>query len=616
MPASPNTFPWRPFKEVLGSEYERIVTWFDLRDPVVAETLRSVAYQLDTVEVQRERGRWRFRTEPDCCFECRLSDTEVLDGFRAGLRTTLQKSPLLVLVYGVESTDEIDVVLDAAVASPDTTFLFLDPNPVRLSIRLSFLARTERLENGGAIWAVGEPLDSVLAGSVHRHALYSIGDDCIRVVFGCGEAGDSGRSSLVPIIEALVEHMTPWRTTLHQSVVRFRESIQRRSDRPRRIWSSGAASHYTSTPILHALHRGLRMAGIECVLTETLGNRSDRCIENAGLVHAAPDTLLFLNGPTRLHVPEGEFHRMVWITDDPALRHHREHAPRFDPEEYVFYADRTFEPELIRQGARRPMLLPAFAVVEHQGTYRPDWAFPMVYVGMIHHLDPLLAEVSLSVRDMFEEAVHCVSKQGMSAIADDLPGNERISEPEVMQLAERICAKCSRTFSDELLQFRFAVYTLAVSRRRWDVVRALLPLGLHVFGGKDWLPLLGDAFAARYHGYISYELLTDLYRSAALTLNVHSIQCPTCLNVRDFDVLCAGGCLLTDPVATMGTDSLMPGRDCAVAFEPEALAAMAAELLVAPLRRETLSQWGHATVMTKHLPHHRAGTMIQAMTAL
>ena len=43
-----------------------------------------------------------------------------------------------------------------------------------------------------------------------------------------------------------------------------------------------------------------------------------------------------------------------------------------------------------------------------------------------------------------------------------------------------------------------------------------------------------------------YHDLADAYASADVCLNIHSIQCPTCLNPRDFDVLMATGCLLSD----------------------------------------------------------------------
>ena len=533
--------------------------------------------------------------------------------FHAELESTLAYDPRLVLLAGASTAGELQTVAALSSDAPETCFLVVECDPGRLLATLERHDLSAVLESGVICWAVGEPVAERLAEAIDDHALYLIPDADIRMNFSSGCPDDSSRTSYVTAVQSLVEHMTRWRTETSVATKSFTDRLHIRSHEPQRIWSSGSPSQYTATPILRALHRGFRRRGLASVFTELPGSRTNRLVEHRGLVHAAPDTILYTNNPTRLHVPEGEFHRLVWVTDDPALRSHRELAPEYDPEEHVFYADRTFEAELIKQGAKHRIHLPAFAVLEEKGTVREELAYPLVYVGMLHDLEPLLQPLVSADRDVFEESLVEAARSGIGSAGAYRYWLHRDVSEGLLSAARRICSRNGRSFSDHAAGLAFATYAVLTSRRRKAVAEALLPLGLHVYGGRDWREVLGDEYADRYHGIIGYEELADVYRSATLAVNLHSVQCPTCLNVRDFDVLMAGGCLLSDRVSEMGETTIRPGRDCVAAETPREFAEQARLLLADPDRRAALSSSGREAVLTRHLPERRAAAMLDAM---
>lgn len=82
-------------------------------------------------------------------------------------------------------------------------------------------------------------------------------------------------------------------------------------------------------------------------------------------------------------------------------------------------------------------------------------------------------------------------------------------------------------------------------RRRRTLVKALDGMNLQVFGDSTWTEILPPD--AVWHGSADYYRdLPELYGASAVNLNVTSLQMPTGLNQRVFDVPLAGGFLLTD----------------------------------------------------------------------
>ena len=605
--------PWRPLLS-LPDDFRRL-NLDVLRSvaPRLSQLLHSYEKELERVEVQvfgLERIRARIDGgEPQNL----IPPTPEQQAFRARIDGVLALQPELVVLAGVHYGAEVDGVFALAPSFPQTSFLVLERDPLAILLAFSTHNRSVLLESGVFVWAVGEPLLDSLAETIHRHALYAIADAKIQATFGMDIRDDASRQPYMDAIRELIPRMMPWREELMRTAEHVSTGLHENPSGIGSVWSAGKKNDYTATPILKALHRGLSSHGVESRFTELTGTRADRLVHRRGLLHADPDILLLTNHPTCLSVPDGAFHRVVWVTDDPALRIHRHLAPKYGADELVLYADRAFEPTLAEQGADRRGLLPAFAVLETEGAIREELAYPIVYVGMINNLEPALGELDRDARELLEGMASEMARPGNGTVGIKHLWTQQDVPDSLVEWTEELCRRHRKGFEDLPTRLTYVTYVVGTFRRRWQIAKALLPHGLHVYGGRDWLRLLGDKYADRYHGILSYDELPDVYHSARIVLNIHSAQCPTCLNIRDYDVLMAGGCMLADPVAEMAEETLMPGRDLATATEPEVFADVVRDLLADDSRRQALAEAGRATVLERHLPEHRAEIILRAL---
>ncbi len=602
LPPGHNLSGWKPLSP---ENWNRHLDLLKLQDQVFYKFLVSQKDILQDISVRYEAG---------VPVELRVSDGEVIDlvsferkgqELLAGLASVFADEPGLLIVAGIGYGTELRAVDQLRVRHRKTVVLCLDKDELPIPAALALNDISDLLASGTVVWSCGGPLDESLAEVIHRHCLYLIGDGDIRVFFGSTAQEPQIQESYFDAIRTVAIKMQTWRADSHAAQQRFLEYLPNRSEIPGHVWSSGSPGQYTSTPILKALHRGFQFRGLRQTFTELPGLQSNPYIESTGLVRANPDTILFLNNPTRLHVPEGEFHRIVWITDDPAFRSFRTQAPRFDSQELVLYADPTYEAELAAQGAERRVYLPAFALLEREGEFHDEYHHPLVYVGKINNLNPVLDEISSDDREAFEGAALRVHQAGTGTPGLARYWSDSNYPSSLPASAERICLAAGRSFGDEHLRLTYAAYVLDTFLWRLAFIRALLPLGLHVYGGPEWAELLGADFADRCHGFVPYDHLADIYHSADISLNLHSLQLPTALNIRDYDVLMAGGCLLADPVAGPDNVDLEPGNDYEAAATPEEFTEKAGALLADPGRREALSRAGREKVLTAHLPLHR-----------
>ncbi len=608
---------WQPILR-LSDEFRRLnLNVLRRREPDVYSQLESHEPELERVEVQ-VFGLDRIRARIDAGEPWELIPSlDKQEAFRARVGNLLRQQPQLEIIAGVEFGAELDRIDEAARTALRLPFVLFAKDPLRILLALSTHNRSMLLESGTLVWALGEPLLDRLAETFETHALYTVENDRIETTFGIATSEDEASQSLyVEALRGLLPKMTPWREELMQAIQRFHEHQRNPSGSPKCVWSSSGVDHYTATPILKALHRGLAEHGLESRFIELPSSRTDDTVQHRSLMSARPDMILFLNNPTRLHVGQGKFDRATWVTDDPTFRSYRNVAPTYDAQELVLYADKAYETVLGEQGAKRRAHMPEFALLNGEGTFRPELAYPLVYVGMVNNMEAQFERLNARDRELTEE-VHALTREsGLGTMGAARIWAERDIPPSLLEQANAICATHGKRFDDGPVTLSYVTYLWDTFRRRWETARALLPLGLHIYGGPDWQPLLGDEYADRYHGSVPYGELADIYRSARIAVNVHSLQLPTALNIRDYDVLMAGGCLLTDTVEEMGKETLQPGHDLVAAETPEAFAERARELLGDDDRRASLGSQGQTTVMARHLPSHRAELILDALGKL
>lgn len=604
--------PWYPISTLSPNWLAIHMDLLHLIDPPLFEILDRQRTRLEAVEVQTENNR-PIRVRVDGVVHELAPSSEIEKGFCGRLDNVVhQQLPFLVLA-GSGFGPELDWIHQKISPLTGTVVLGMECDPLPILIALSLQDRRQQILSGLITWAIGDPIGPRLIDAIQQHALFFLFTEKIELVFGATANDDARRKSYADAFQIAIREITPYCETMNRIYQNYLQTRTRRSEAPSHVWSSGSISEYTTTPILRAIHRGLESAGMHSTFSLLPRGRTRKLVEFKGLMEANPDTVFCLNDPSRGSIPDGEFYRAVWITDDPTFRKNLRAIPRYDERELVLFADPVYETSLIEQGAVRRMHLPVFALLEGEGCFREELAYPLVFVGMIWNLQSFLQRLNRSDRDLLEEMYAEALDMKIGTLGLKALWEHRPISPSLASASSELYELSGRSPDNPAAMMAYIVYMLDVYRRRWRMAEALLPLGLHVYGNKEWLSLLGDRYADRYHGFIPYENLADLYRSAQIVIGIHSLQLPTALNIRDCDILMAGGCLLTDPVDAMNEKTLLPGRDCETADTPEKFVEKAQCLLENKRRRGELSAQGRATILDRYLPRHRAPAIVQAL---
>ena len=151
----------------------------------------------------------------------------------------------------------------------------------------------------------------------------------------------------------------------------------------------------------------------------------------------------------------------------------------------------------------------------------------------------------------------------------------------------------------------------ATARRRQQLLAALAPTPLCVVGDAAWRRRLPRA---RWLPQVSYgPALARLYAGARVNLNITSLQMPTAVNQRVFDVPMAGGFLLTDAQADQA--ELFSDDALATYQGADSLVDEARFYLARPQLCRAISLRARAGVVARHTYAHRAAKMVEHMRA-
>lgn len=588
----------------------------ELTAPELCDAIQEFSSKLDSFKIQYANNQ-----PAHACFEegaiIRLKPSqEFAAKFQQKLNEIQSSAPPIVIAAGLGTYSEYHQIQQLAQSQPQTVVLIIDSDPQALLINLALHDFRNILLSGAWVWAFGEPLTETILKQVKAHSLFMAFTNKMDILFGSNAQDAASSQQNVQAFQECIAQLAKHCQSLNQASQAFQANLQTCPKIASKVWSSGSVSEYTSTPILRAVHRGLNAAGIESEFTSLPRGRTRKYVEYEGLARAQPNIIFSLNDPSRSVVPQGEFHRVVWITDDPTMRKNIEAHPTFDESEVVLYADEAYLPALQAQGAKRTAHLPVFALLEQKGKHNDAFAFPITFVGMIWNLNPFLEKLAPADRDLLREAHQHALDSGTGTLGLREWWSQREAPPSLAQAAQRYFQVSGRLFREAASALTYLTYMLDMDWRRRRMAEALLPLGLHIFGNRDWLPVLGDQYADRYHGFVPYERLGDVYRSAKIVVGVHSLQLPGSINIRDCDVLRAGGCLLTDTVSGMNESTIMPERDCLTANTPEKFADAAQRLLNNEDLRNQIQQQGMQTVENGFLPQHRAQIILDALNQL
>lgn len=223
--------------------------------------------------------------------------------------------------------------------------------------------------------------------------------------------------------------------------------------------------------------------------------------------------------------------KIVWHADDPVYGEHLLERYKVTSDESHWVADYGWQQTLENYGAKNVQYLPGACTKSWKGKKRNRHKCEIVFVGQVRDQSEFFQSLSPGWRQYAEKV-----------IAEKL----RFPRKDVNEVLNQFTKPETIPFDlfDEMKQ---KILWEANTRFRLQIMKGLLDFDLRIYGNPAWLKWLPPDIAKRcFRGIVHYKRLFDVYRNAKITLNIHSLQTYTCMNVRDFDVPVSGGFLVSD----------------------------------------------------------------------
>ena len=382
-------------------------------------------------------------------------------------------------------------------------------------------------------------------------------------------------------------------------------------------WAFAAPDAYAHTPLMQSLLGGFESLGWRKSVIQIRDGFQTRARVGEDVVNQQPDLLFFCNSASKEFVSyDVPRPRVSVLLDSPEHYSPESLLTNLGALDHVFYIDRSYGPFFDRTRAATANFMPAFSMLDQAGAMRDELAAPIVFVGSYTPVTEYLKDVRPSLREQIEAVAqrkidHPIEKAKQAIEASGV-SDEAVAALQAQ--ANNFIKTIQRIFPTPESIIDYYLYALSNSLKRERCIEVLLDLGVVVYGPESWLHVLGANHAGQFRGWLPADQLPDVYASAKVCLNLHSLQCPTCFNPRDFDILAAGGCLLGDEIADMREGILDPGKDLLSFSTPEELRLAAQELLENETMRQQLVEHGKGTVMDRHTPKHRAQQIVERLS--
>jgi len=620
---------WQTISSLPADGWRAFLEGLRQRNPDMAQNLQKHEPLLDTLDAARdENGNWIARARlPDGERLLVPSDRlkERCKAQSSALRAAVQKGAKLVVISGLgigHLCHDVEQFLGGT-----TGFLIVEDDPVRVLVASTLYDLSSLVQSRNVLWAVGEDVQERMLRLCRENCVFLLPFDRIEYVLGAMplEAGEAQHySALVAYLPKLLE---PELSAFDRSVEGFISTSSKPPESPGLVWGYHHPRAFIHLPLLQSLLRGFEAHGwrTQCDLAGDDFASSLRLASS--VVHAVPDLYLFLNGPSRAYLMDvglsGSAEREIarprisWIVDDLSLSGAPELQQGYTIRDHVFCIDRTYLDSFAGCGARTVSHLPGAPSVAGRGTCQPKWAAPVSFVGNVHDMTPYLERFSGTAKEWVRTIARHKQQSRMTPFPQ-LIAAESPSESvrgEVQDAAEEFHSTTAKAIGDRDQVLAYFLYVVSNYFYRRNVVLGLLPLGLRVFGPESWLTILPPDYRDRYGGFVSPEDAADAYVSADLSLSLHSFQCPTCLNPRDYDIIMAGGCLLADWVEDFDRGFFVPNSEVALFRSEEEAVETARDLLDDPDRREAMKSAARERLLREHTMQHRVERILEALNS-
>jgi hypothetical protein len=393
---------------------------------------------------------------------------------------------------------------------------------------------------------------------------------------------------------------------------------------PRSVWACANPQAYIHYPIAKAFLRGFSQQGLQTTLADFERPLSSQCKVVGSLFTSRPDLIFTINAwPSALLEDIGlnpslvqtlKHPRICWIVDNTSLyESEKSHYP-ISPHDWYFCSDRHFM-TYIQPQTSQVSFLPAATMFDKKGAIQDRFSVPLSYVGSLPDLQTCLTALPPVCQELLRDLETHDSRQALPTYTAGLLALSPLPSQRqaIQQTACQFCATTQKGFTTSTAQLEYFLYNAITFYKRVRIVAALLPLGLHVYGPTSWRETLPPPYQDRYGGFVHHRDLPDCYTSAKISLNIHSSQCPTGLNPRDFDVPMSGGVVLGDYVEDVERGFLIPGQETITFTSPEQAVALAERYLNDEDQLSAIREQGHQRVKAEHTYAHRASTVLEIL---
>lgn len=586
-------------------------------EPVLADLIQDSAESL---------GDYEFMQTASNQFRCRLkSDQRELyppGDLAQSLLPRLQHARQFyqrgVKVIGIAGSGlgYLAVQLEQEIRNHERAIIMIEPRPELVLAQFCLFSCRNLAKSFNAFWAVGEPLDRKVRDLIVDGPLFHVEAKHIAMVPERGFIGDEGNrmKSLAPAFAA-------WHDEAVKRIDVRCEAYDRRMKEPPdldggTVWASSNIDAYAHTPLKSAIMDGMASFGWK---KAELNLRDGFCLKHrAGesIITRAPDLLLFVNAPSNLYVaPDTPRPRATLMLDNPRNYSPERHQELLSDKDFVFYIDRSYGEFFDGTNAHCARFMPAWSTIDGTGTPREELKCPIVFAGSHTPSDEYTKGLSSSIKDAFFAAAD-LQIEDPQAVAEAIALRAGLNDEAfeaLRQKAIQFTGTIQRTFDDDADRMNYFLYAFSNSVKRERYIRPLLDLGIVLYGPDSWRGVLGPERLGQYRGWLHGDDLADVYASAEICLNIHSLQCPTCLNPRDFDIVASGSCLVGDEMPDAHEGILKPGKDMLIFNTPEQLKEQVKELLADKDRRDRIAAQGHETWKAKHTPRHRARFILETI---
>lgn len=593
---------------------------FKKRFPHAAEIVRSSVERLHQYE---------FLLVNDEQYACRQKidhqyiDLYAVSWFQSGLEPSfrriqelMERNMEMLLIAGSGLGYFNADIAQSNAAQKKVSVVCIENRPELMLAQLCLFDCRKTIEDADFHWVIGEPVLPQLDDLFQKEALFTINRNNIVSMPERILTPDE-RTFYAPLNHWFAERQQTYFIQQNQYQIRYDCRIKNSPDlKTGTVWTASMLDAYAHAPLQRSLVNGFAAHGMNPVfLPLSTGKTADECIKQS-LVEHCPDLYLFLHIASKRVIPENiNRPRITWYLDHPKHYEWSDNSSNFYENDFIFYSDRQYASYFENTKASGSYHLTVCPSLNRDGVCRPEMDAPVMFVGSHIPVETMTQKLSGKLKEyLFQIADELLLHPAESVTG--LAKKMQITNDYVqifLLMAEQFIAAIQRKFptTNDRLEYFFYAFTNSYKRERY--IKALMKHGLVIYGPDSWLDVLGEQHKNQFRGWLGFDDLADAYASAKVCVNIHSLQCPTCLNSRDLDVLRAGGCLVSDEVEDMHGGYLLPDHDVMIYRTPEELADSVSILLKDESKRRNLMEHGHRTVMERHLPQHRAQEILNTI---